>query len=114
MSDRDLGEEDVGLSEDTIRSNDEGNVSPKQRSGFIQAFIDAIVGAAVAVVIPVRASIDKGSKIPVQVDKRRSVVIPVNAILDALGLCVIIPIFRPAGGRGIGGGIASIVFVRKP
>ena len=88
-------------------------MSPKQRSGLLQACIDAIVGAAVTVAIPVRASIDVGSKLFVRVDKHLLVVIPVDAVLGALGLWILTITFWPAG-RGMVRRLASVVLVRKP
>ena len=66
MSDRHLGEEEVGLSGVAAPDNDESNVSPKQRLGVIEACINAIVSGAVtrsaAVEDRVRAMMAQGAR----------------------------------------------------
>jgi len=58
LSNRHPGEEDVGISGDAIRSNDERDMSLKQRFGLIQACVDVIIGAAVNVATAGPGSID--------------------------------------------------------
>lgn len=114
VSDRNLREKDVRLFDDTIRSNYESDVSPKQRSGFIQASIDTIVGAGVAVAIPEPASIDRGSKLPVRIDKHHWVIIPVHIDFSALGFWILTIVVRPTGIDDMMGRIASMIVVCKP
>ena len=90
MSDGHFSEEDIGLTGDFMRRDDESDVSPQERSCHVDACVDIIVGTAAAVNILVSIRIFTSVAVVVRValgiDQRCIVIIPTRLTIDFKGV----------------------------
>lgn len=117
MGERHFGEEEVGLSRDFVRGNDESDVSPKERPCFVEGCVNTVVGAAVAVSIAVaitaRAVIAVVIQVAAEIDECRLLVVPIQIMRRVSVLVIVGMVFLIAGDRGMVGGLTRAVFVVK-
>lgn len=117
MNDRHFGEEDIGLPRDFVRCDDESDMSPKESPRVVEACVDVIVGAAVAVGIVVsitaRAGLTVMIQVAVRVDERHLLIVPIHLVRRVLVRWIVTRILWVAGGRGAVHGVLSVAFVLK-